>query len=189
MTKVKVVALSLLIILAPIAYLTILDRLLPHAGMKFYPGWEDDSFQENLWKLVYNRPIDANISNDNGVLKISASGQLSEDTIVAAQRWSGLDFDLTEFKYLKVSVMTSGIDVAARIVAWTDPDHGYVVVLKTYDDSAWHTEIVDLVYFLNIMGTSSSHLTMIELSMQQVYKGFNSTVCYRQLSFDSLEAA
>jgi hypothetical protein len=52
----------------------------------------------------------------------------------------------------------------------------------------WHTEIIDLIYFLNNIGIIASHLAMIELSMQQVYDGSNSTVYYRQLSFDSLEA-
>jgi hypothetical protein len=173
----------------PVAYLAVLNQIIPHPGLKFYAGWTNNSFQTSEWKLAYNRPIDANMSSEDGILKICASGKLSEYTIVAAQRWSGLDFNLTKYRYLKVSVMTSGLAVAARIVIWTDPDHGYVVLLKTYNDNEWHTEIFDVVFFLDNSGASSLQLVMIELSWQQVNEGSSSAACYSQLSFNSLEGA
>jgi hypothetical protein len=179
----------MLIILMPVAYLTILNQIIPHPGLKFHAGWTDNSFQTDVWKLSYNRPVDVNMSSEDGVLKICASGELSIDTIVAAQRWSGLDFNLTEYRYLKVSIMTSGLAVAARIMIWTDPDHGHAVLLKTYNDNKWHPEIIDVIFFLNVLGASSSQLSMIELSWQQVNEGSSSTACYSQLSFNSLEAA
>ena len=80
--------------------------------------------------------------------------------------------------------MTSGIDVAARIVVWTDPNHSYMVLLKTYNDGNWHTEIIDLLYF-GIPG--GSYLSMIELGFTQISDGSGSIVCYSQLSFNSLE--
>jgi hypothetical protein len=187
-TRAKVMILTLLIIIAPVAYLAILNQIIPHNGLKLTAGWEDNSFEGDLWKLSYNRPVNANISSENETLKIYTSGNLSQDTIVAAQRFSGLDFDLTVYRYLKVSVETSGLDVAARIVIWTDPNHGYVVLLKTYNDHEWHTEIIDLVFFLSGIGVSSSGLSEIELSIQQVHDGSNSVASYRQLSFNSLES-
>jgi hypothetical protein len=187
MKSMKLVALCLLLILVPTAYLTALNLLIPHSGLKFYAGWADSLFQASVWNLGYDRPVDANMSSENGVLKVSAVGDISSGTLVAAQRWSGLDFNMSEYKYLKVSIMTSGITVAARIVIWTD--NPYVVLLKTYNDHEWHTEVLDVVYTLSNMGATSLRPGMIELSWQQVTEGFNSTVYYSQLSFNSLETA
>jgi hypothetical protein len=185
--KVKVISLGLIMILIPIAYLFVLNQIVPHPGLKFYAGWIDDSFQTSVWRLAYDKPVGANISSENGTLKIYASGNLSVNTIVSAQRWSGLDFNLTTYRYLKVSVKTSGLDVAARIVIWTDTDQGHVLLLKTYNDEEWHTEIIDVVFFLEISSVYSSQLIMIELSWQQVNEGSSSTASYAHLSFNNLE--
>lgn len=190
MKRLELAALCLLLILVPTAYLNALNRLFPHSDLKFYPGWLDSSFQADVWNLGYDRPVDANMSSENGVLKISAVGNISSGTLVAAQRWIGLDFNMSEFRYLKVSIMTSGITVAARIVIWTDGGKQInVVLLKTYNDKDWHIEILDVIYTLNVLGASTSQLSMIELSWQQVADGSNTTVYYSQLSFNSLENA
>jgi hypothetical protein len=136
------------------------------------------------WTLAYSNPVNANISSENGVLEVSAKGDITTGTIISVQRVSGLDLDFTKYRYVNVSIMTSGIDVAARVVVWTDPSHIYTILLKTYNDKNWHTEIIDLSYF-GIY--SSSHLFMIELGLLQISEGSNSTVCYSQLSFNSLE--
>jgi len=134
------------------------------------------------WVMAYNEPINASISSENGTLEIHGSGGLSSGTIVSAQRPKGLLFNSSEYSYLKVSIKTSSINVAARVVVWVDQSHAYAVLLKTYDDNAWHTEIVDISLF----GATSSSLYMVELGWMQIDEGYESTVYYRQLSFDSL---
>jgi hypothetical protein len=134
------------------------------------------------WVMAYSEPINASISSENGTLEIHGSGGLSTGTIVSAQRPKGLLFNSSEYNYLKVSIKTSSINVAARVVVWVDQSHAYTVLLKTYDDNAWHTEIVDISLF----EATSSSLYMAELGWMQIDEGNESTVYYRQLSFDSL---
>ncbi|MCP8309251.1 MAG: hypothetical protein H3Z54_11270 [archaeon] len=182
--KVLNVILISLILLSPIVYLAILNLAIPQSSIKFHAGWEDNSFQ-NGWRLASNKPVNASILSENGILKVYANGNLSAGTIVTAQRIDGLEFNLDTYRYLKVSIMTSGPDVAAIIEIWTGPDLDYLhtVLLKTYNDGNWHTEIIDLLYF----GIYGSGLFMIELGWMQVYEGSSSMACYSQLSFNSLE--
>lgn len=137
------------------------------------------------WKLSYTNPVNASISSENGVLQVSGNGDIKAGTVVSGQRTNDLKFDLDKYRYLNVSIMTSGLDVAARIVIWTgpDPNKASTVLLRTYDDGKWHTEILDLSFF----GISGSGLFMIELGWSQVYEGSSSIVHYRQLSFNELE--
>jgi hypothetical protein len=137
------------------------------------------------WILACNAPINANISSQDGILKLCGSGSLSANTIVTSQSFNELTFDLSKYKYLEVSISTSSINVAARIVIWTDSTQSYTVLLKTYNDREWHTEIIDLSFF----GISSNKLYMIELGLMQVYNllDSNSVASYKELSFNSLE--
>lgn len=182
--RLTIVLLVSAIILLPIAYLTILNMVIPKGGVRFRVGWEDNLFQTE-WTLAYVGLVNASISSENGVLKVFGNGDLKVGTLVSAQRTSGLGFDLNKYRYLNVSIMTSGFDVAARILIWTktDPNKASAVLLKTYNDRNWHTEIIDLSYF----GISGSGLCMIELGWMQVYEDSSSMVCYRQLSFNRLE--
>jgi hypothetical protein len=132
------------------------------------------------WTLAYNNPINASISSENGVLMVYGEENLSAGTLVSAKRSTGLDFDFNQYRYLDVSIMTSGLDVATRIVIWTSKA-SYTVLLKTYDDRNWHTEIIDLTAWIG------SGLSMVELGLNQIYPGSRSTVSYRQISFNSLE--
>jgi hypothetical protein len=155
-----------------------------------YAGGEQSAYVQLIgiykespdWTIAYIGTTNASISSENGTLEIHGSGGLSTGTIVSAQRLNSLLFNPSEYNYLKVSIKTSSINVSARIVIWTDQSHAYTVLLKTYDDNAWHTEIIDLSFF----GATNSSLYMIELSWMQIDKGYESTVYYRQLSFDSL---
>lgn len=138
-----------------------------------------------LWKIAYTNPVNASIFTVNEVLGIFRNGNLSAGNIVSAQRTSDLDFDLNKYRYLNVSIITSALDVVARIVIWTQPslDHAYMLLLKTYNDKDWHMEIIDLSQF----GIGGAGLFMIELGWIQVQDGYSSMVFYRQLSFGSLE--
>ena len=135
------------------------------------------------WRLAYDKPVNASISDEDGVLRVSAIGNLSAGTIVAAQRLKNLTFDLTTHNYLKISIMASSINVAARIVIWTNTSYSQDILVKTYNDHEWHTEIVSLLFF-----GLSGNIYMIELSMMQLYPSNSSEwVAYKQLSFDNLE--
>jgi histone acetyltransferase (RNA polymerase elongator complex component) len=117
-------------------------------------------------------------------LEIFGNGNLTTGTIVSAQRFSNLTFNAIIDRYLNVSAATSSIDVAVRIVIWIGPLQPVIVLLKTYNDYSWHTEIIDLLSF----GINVSEVYMIELGWQQVYDSANqSIVRYRQLSFNKME--
>jgi len=137
------------------------------------------------WTLSYEPSINASISSQDGILKICGRGNLSTNTLITSKRLSELTFNLTKYKYLKVSISTSSIDVAARIVIWTHSTQPYTVLLKTYNDKEWHTEIVDLSYF----EISGNELYIIELGWIQVYDSINSnsTIYYKELSFNEAE--
>jgi hypothetical protein len=140
-----------------------------------------------LWKLSCNNDaVNGVMSSMNGTLTIKGIGNITYGTIVTAQRYSGLDINLTTYRYLKVSVKTYGSDVALRVVIWTDPSHPITVLLRTYNDTLWHNEIIDLSFF----GISGSHLFLIELGWLYISKtpANIATVCYKDLSFNALIA-
>lgn len=182
--RLVIAVLMLITVLYPVVYLSILNMVVPNRDVSFHVGWEDTSFQ-GQWKLAYNRTVDATMSSEGGVLKLYAFWSIPVDSVIMAQRTEGLEFDLFTYKYLKVSTMTSDIDAAAKIVVWTDQNHSYTVLLKTFGNKAWHTEIVDLL----ALGVDSSHLSMIELGWSQILAGQNEFVYYSNLSFNTLEVA
>jgi hypothetical protein len=178
----KALILTLVIIYPLIVYSIAPIVLFPPSTIELQAGWKDDQFKTwHDWDLAYLGVSNANISSENGVLTISVNGKVPKGAIVAAQRKIGLDFDPSLYPYLKVYIRTSSIDVAARIVLWTDPKHAYTVLLKTYNDREWHTEIIDLRYF-----GITSKLYMVELSFFQLSDGVNSSVSYRELSFNRM---
>ena len=84
-----------------------------------------------------------------------------------------------------VSIRTSSINIAARIVIWPDQNvhNSREVLLKTYNDNDWHTEIIDLSYFI-----LPTDVFMIELGFAQIYpSNTNEWITYKTLSFNSLE--
>jgi len=141
--------------------------------------------EKAAWGITYNREsINATLSSDQGNLRSYGSGNLTSGTIVSAQHLFEPTIELEGARYLKAMIKTSGIDVAARITAWTDNVGSTLILLKTYNDSEWHTEIVDLWYF----GLSNSKLQMLELGWQQVYNSTgSSTVWYSQLTLNQME--
>ena len=118
-------------------------------------------------------------------MNVSASGDLSEGLLVSAQRRNSLSINTAMYKYLMISVRTSSLNIATRVVVWPDQNviNSRTVLLKTYNDNEWHTEIVDLSYFV-----VSTNIFMIELGFEQVYpSNANEWVTYKELSFNSLE--
>jgi hypothetical protein len=136
------------------------------------------------WKTFCTVPIEESVSSENNVLTVFARGNISAGTIVTAQRSDNFSFSLQTYCYLNVSIKTSSINVSARIVVWTNSTVPCVVLLKTYNDENWHTEIVDL----SSCGVTEDKLLMIELGLMQVYDVTNSesSVNYQELSFCKL---
>lgn len=136
------------------------------------------------WILATNKPVKAEISSDEGILKISASGNIPAGTIVSAQRIKEIPIDLDIYQYFIVRIRTSSINAAARVMIWTNQTYARAVLLKTYNDFEWHTEIVYLPYY----GISGVQIYMIELGFEQVQDAENSesTIWYGGLSFCKL---
>lgn len=171
----------LLLIIFPTLYVASLESTVSHPGLNFSITWSDNSFQN--WGYKSNSPVNGGISNENGPLRVFMNGSASVDDIVAAQRTQDLPSELGSQEYLMVSIMASSINVAARIVVWTSPQQPHVILLKTYNDSDWHIEIVSLRFF-DISGS----IFMIELSMQRLQtSSSNEWVLYKQLSMADLE--
>lgn len=137
-----------------------------------------------MWTLSYDKSINAGISNEGNTLKVFGRGNLTVGTIVVAQRFYNLTFKPSVARYINVSIRASSIAAAARIVLWTSPSQFITVLLKTYNDENWHTEIIDMLRF----GISDSQLYLVELGWLQVYNSTDSsTAWYRQLSFNQLK--
>jgi hypothetical protein len=155
--------------------------MVPHPGLSLSPQWGDPTFEN--WNTAMNAQIEGAISSENGVLTVTMDGPRQTGDIVAAQKTNDLPNDLDSQSYLKVAIMTSSIDVAARIVIWTTPSHFRDILVKTYNDRELHTEIVDLSFF-----DISGEIYMIELSMMQIYSSNHSDwVSYSQLTFERME--
>jgi len=159
---------------------------------RYYAGGTEHAYIKSIgiykriptWKLSCNKPIEANMTTEQGILKIFGNGPLIAGTIASAQRSTDLTFNLVVARYLNISIKTTSINVAARIVIWASPSQYVTVLLKTYNDFSWHIEIVDLLAF----GINVSGLYMVELGWQQVYDSTDQSIAwYRQLSFNQLE--
>jgi hypothetical protein len=124
--------------------LSILDATVGYSTPRLVSGWEDNTFAD--WKLASNAPVEGSLDAENGTLVVSAIGPVANHTIVTAQLFLNTDkfVDLATYNYLKVSVRTSSIDVAARIVIRSNTTEIKEVLMKTYNDNEWHTEVVDL---------------------------------------------
>lgn len=144
-----------------------------------------ERFKNPDWTISASQLVNTTLSSERGVLNLSASGYLSEGLLVSAQRRNNLSINAELHNYLMVSIRTSSINIAARIVIWPDQNvhNSREVLLKTYNDNDWHTEIIDLSYFI-----LPTDVFMIELGFAQIYpSNTNEWITYKTLSFNSLE--
>lgn len=177
----KVMFWVLLLIVVPVVYVNLLDAFVSHPGLNLISQWSDNSFQD--WSMLTNAPINGTISNEGGPLRITMEGPCSSGNMVAAQKTRNLPAELAPDEYLKVSIKASSINVAARIVIWTDFDHPQDVLVKTYNDNEWHTEIVSLAFF-----QISGKISMVELSIMRLNASdATEWVSYKEFSFGTLE--
>jgi hypothetical protein len=133
------------------------------------------------WKLVSDRPVNATLTTQDHVLSIWLSNTAPNGTLIAAQRVGGLAFDLSSVDSLKVSIRTSSVSAAARIVVWTDDGKDHLILLKTYNDNQWHNEIIQLKAF----GVYGRMLVAVQLGMMSFNSETPLTVSYKDLSFIS----
>ena len=182
-----------IVIFYPILLFSVINEFFPqNSSFHFYQGWEDKQFitsgEKKTWTLDYYNPLPnppifyPNILSVENTLVVTANGVVPKDAMVTAQRQVDLDFDLQKYNYLNVSILTSSLNVATRIVIWTSPSDDRTVLLKTYNDRDWHIEIINLNYF----GINTNKLFMIELSWLQLSEESNSSVLYRNLSLNRL---
>ena len=158
------------------------------------PHFSDGTYSINLdfitffekpqtWSYVASNSVKGNIIGVDGVLNVSMVDQHPEGIIVTAQRTHNLPAYLASNNFAKIVVRTSSINIATRVVLWINPYSPREILLKTYNDTNWHTEIVSLP-FLGISGD----VHKIELGMVRLYSS-NSTesVSYKEISFANLE--
>jgi hypothetical protein len=133
------------------------------------------------WWVVSSSLAPASISNQQGILRLSGIGQ-SKGTILSAQRSKNLTFNLIPFNYLNVSIMTSSLNIAARIVIWPDSSlsNSREVLLKTYNDNQWHTEIIELSLF-----GLTENVYRIELGFVSLFPSTTEEcACFKEISFN-----
>jgi hypothetical protein len=133
------------------------------------------------WELISDKPVNAKLNAQNHVLSIRLSNIAPNGSLIAAQRVGGFAFDLRNAGYLQVSIKTSSLSVIARIVVWTEDGKDHLILLKTYNDNQWHTEVVQLSAF----GVSGTKLLAVQLGMIAVNSEAPLIVSYKDLSFIS----
>lgn len=150
----------ILLFLIPVAYSYFIAIVDPNYGYRLVPVWEDQAF--TAWNLTSAGRPNTFLAISNGILTITASGNLPSSFTASAQRYVNLSFDPARFRYFKIDIKTSSIGVAARVMIWTNATTHFTILLKTYNDSSWHTEIVDMTYF----GINSPSIYSIQLGWQ-----------------------
>ena len=180
----KVTAVILVLIVFPVMYVKVLDTLVGHTEPVFISGWGTD-FTDG-WQLASSVPVKAELAEEDGVLNVTATESLPNYAIVTAQKLDDFVVNVTTYNYLVVSIKTSSLFTAARIVVW--PNSTKIapkeVLLKTYDDNEWHTEVVDLSSIFALSGD----IIGIELGFKRINPSASSeSVYFKQLSFSRLE--
>ena len=139
------------------------------------------------WWLASSSLTPAGISNQQGILTLSGIGHLSKGTIISAQRSKNLTFNFIPYNYLNISIMISSLNVAARIVIWPDSSasNSREVLVKTYNDNNWHTEIVELSIFGLTQNVQRIELGFVSLDTSTVEEWVN----YKELSFNYWQVA
>lgn len=174
-------AIILLLTVVPVAYLYTLNAFRPPHSSVFVEGWRDNTFDTSNGTWIAYASLNSSNLNESviltsqaGVLGIHKNGTLPIMEIATARRTQGLStLNLSLYPYMSITVMAQSIKIAARVTIWTCTFHIIPVLLTTYKDALWHTEIIDLRAF----GITSQEVCALEL-------GFISTVSLPQSSVD-----
>jgi hypothetical protein len=153
----------LVLLIFPVAYVVAIDAALPHQSLAFEAGWTDPSFSG--WRVNTTQGTSAALSVSNGTLSVISTATVAPYQFVAADSSNLTPVDISRFHFLIVSIRAPAYFVAARVVVWTGSDGAIVLLVKTYADTGWHTEVIDLRFF----GLSITRpLRMFELGWQGV---------------------
>jgi hypothetical protein len=133
------------------------------------------------WTIISDKPTNASLETNDHSLIITAPSSIPEYTTVAAQNAGGFDFNLSEFNFLRISIKTSSLHVAAKVAVWDNIGDEHVILLKTYNDELWHDEIVDLKAFnVDVAGK----IAMIQVALLNVeHVNSSVVVSYKDLAF------
>lgn len=140
-------------------------------------------YSSPTWKLAYNKNINAKIFSEDGILTVSGKGNLTKDTIITAERFDSLTFNPQEYRYMKVSIKTSSVTVAARVLLWENRSSASVLLLKTYNDTDWHKEIVDIPTF-GFDSNSPPFLIELGIVLLDGHEQNYASASYKELSFN-----
>jgi hypothetical protein len=140
-----VVALILTLIVLPVAYIAAINATIPHDRLAFTAGWTDPMFLG--WKANSTAGTSAFIAVSNGVLSVVSTTSVTPQQFVAADSPNLSRVDRSQYPFLLVTIRAPAYFVAARIGIATEQRGLVLVLVKTYPDSDWHTEVIDLRFF------------------------------------------
>jgi len=135
----------LILTILPVAYIAATNALLPHESLAFAAGWTESSFSG--WTVNVSQGTSAFLAVSNGTLSVISAGTVTTEQFAAADSPNLSAANITKYPFLIVSVKAPAYYVAARIGIWTGKGPLLLVLVKTYPDTAWHTEVVDLRSF------------------------------------------
>ena len=179
--RVRLAGLILVLLILPVAYVAAINAVVPHASLAFEAGWTDLTFSG--WTVNASAGTSALLSVSNGSLSIISGGTVTPQQFVAADSPNLSAANVTKYPFLIVSVKAPAYYVAARIGIWTGKGPLILILLKTYADTAWHTEVIDLRFF----GLSSeTPIRTLELGWTGVER---SALGWTEVQFQGLELA
>ena len=161
--RLRLAAVMLVLLIVPVAYVAAINAVLPHTNLAFEAGWTDQSFSG--WTVNVSQGTGAVLSVSNGTLSVISTGTVTPQQFVAADSPNLPQVDISRYHFLIVSIRTPAYYVGARIVMWTGSGGPILALVKTYADTEFHTEVIDLRFF----GLSTARpLRMIELGWEGV---------------------
>ncbi len=143
--RLRLAATILVVLIFPVAYVAAINAVLPHESLAFEAGWTDQSFSG--WTANASQGTSALLSVTNGSLSVISAGTVTPQQFVAAESPNLSAANVTRYPFLIVSVREPAYYVAGRIGIWTGKGDFILVLVKTYADTAWHTEVIDLRFF------------------------------------------
>ncbi len=161
--RVRLAAMILVVLIFPIAYVAAISAVLPHESLAFEAGWTDPSFSG--WTANASQGTSAVLSVSNGTLSVISAATVTPQQFVAADSPNLPAVDISRYHFLIVSIRAPAYYVGARIAILTGTGGPTLVLVKTYADTEWHTEVIDLRFFGLSIATP---LRMIELGWQGV---------------------
>ena len=161
--RLRLVAMILALLTFPVAYVAAINFVLPHQSLAFEAGWTEQSFSR--WTVNASQGTSAFLSVSNGILSVISTSTVTPQEFVAADSPNLPQVDISRYHFLIVSIRTPAYYVGARIVLSTGIGGPILALVKTYADTGWHTEVIDLRFF----GLSIARpLRMIQLGWQGV---------------------